>query len=550
MYKIIFLVISTVLMTAKAIAADFYVNTGENVSNGNVRLGDTQYVYGVTNYYVIDGNQVIGSGGIANTSIIYPFSVQTVLAGGTSNDTKLFGYAVQNIYGMANNTLGASQSVMNLHTGGQLAGTTTLNGGILNIYDKTVSIPTLQMSEGVVNVIPENGRINIGTLGGDGQFSLNSNFGKNAQQIINLGTGNGKFGLSIVDSSLETVLPVKINLINKNTDADFYLIGNAVDIGAYQYSLIENDDGWYLERSLNKTDTSIIAKNTYASINNIFYAHFQNLKTRMGEIRHSPDNTGLWIRSFGRRLDLDFHDDSYSKMNIIGFQTGFDVPLRQTMFNQWLFGIDYGFSKSHQTFDRDGDSHGNTNSLGLYSTITTDNDIYLDISATYYWHKQKTTSYLPIKYQVNSQYDVNAYGLSIETGKRWLLKNSYFIEPQLQMKYMRTGNVSYRTSQNTLVKGKDANSTLSRIGFLLGKRLENTEVYLNNSLLHEFDGKSKIFVADYMFNEELSGTFYQIGLGVNSNYNDRWQIYGGISTVIGDDISIPIDFNLGLRYEL
>lgn len=121
MYKIIFLVLSIVFMAVKAIAADLYVNAGEDVSNGNVRFGDTQYVYDVTNYYVIDGNQVIGSGGISNTSIIYPFSVQTVLAGGTSNDTKLFGYAVQNIYGLANGTLGASQSVMNLYAGGQLA---------------------------------------------------------------------------------------------------------------------------------------------------------------------------------------------------------------------------------------------------------------------------------------------------------------------------------------------------------------------------------------------------------------------------------------------
>lgn len=550
MYKIIFLVLSIVFWAVKAIAADLYVNAGENVSNGSVRLGDTQYVYGTTNYYVIDGDQVIGSGGISNSSIIYPFSVQTVLAGGTSNDTKLFGYAVQNIYGTANATLGASQSVMNLYTGGQLAGTTTLTGGILNIYDKTVSIPTLQMSEGVVNVIPENGKLSIGTLGGDGKFIFNSNFGKNAQQIINLGSGNGKYGLSIVDSSSENVLPVKINLIDKNTDADFYLIGNAVDIGAYKYYLIENDDGWYLERSLNKTDTAIIAKNTYASLNNIFYAHFQNLRTRMGEIRNFANNTGFWIRSLGRRLDLDFHDDSYSKTNIIGFQTGFDIPVRQTMFNQWLIGIDYGYSKSHQTYDRDGDGHGNTNSVGLYSTIMTDNEIYLDLSANYYWHKQKTSSYLPIRYQVNSQYDVNAYGVSVEIGKRWLFNNRYFVEPQLQMKYIRTDNVSYRTSQNTSVIGKDANSTLGRVGFLLGKKLENTEVFLSNSLLHEFDGKSKIFVSDYMFNEELSGTFYQIGLGVNSNFNKRWQIYGEISTVIGDDISLPIDFNLGLRCEL
>lgn len=175
------------------------------------------------------------------------------------------------------------------------------------------------MSEGVVNVIPENGKLSIGSLGGDGKISLNSNFGNNAQQIINLGLGKGNYDLSIVDSSPDTVLPVKINLIDNNTDANFYLIGNAVDIGAYQYSLVENDDGWYLERSLNKTDTSIIAKNTYASLNNIFYAHFQNLKTRMGEIRNFAHNTGLWIRSFGRRLDLDYHDDSYSKTKIIGF---------------------------------------------------------------------------------------------------------------------------------------------------------------------------------------------------------------------------------------
>lgn len=553
MYRIIFLVIFMFLMINSATATDSYVNAGETVSNGSVRLGDTQYVYGVTNFYVIDGNQVIGSGGVSNTSIIYPFSVQTVLAGGTSNDTKLFGFAVQDVYGTARNTLSASQGVINLRAGGQLAGTTTLNGGILNIFESGVSIPTLQMSNGIVNLVPESGQVNINTLAGNGQFSLRSNFGKNTQQAIKVNSSNGNYGLSIIDSSPDTILPVRINLIEKNQNnaANFYLNGNAVDVGAYQYTLAENNDGWYLERSLNKTDTSIIAKNTYTSLNSVFYAHFQNLKTRMGEIRSSPKNSGFWIRGLSRKLDLDFQDDTTSKIDIFGFQTGFDIPLKQNVFNRWLVGIDYGYSKAHQKYDRSSDSHGNTNSLGLYSTIIMDNNIYLDLNANYYWHNQKTTSYLPIAYPVKSDYNVNAMGFSIETGKRWVFGDRYFIEPQFQLKYITTDNVTYRTSQNTLVKGKDSDSALGRIGFLLGKKFsEDSEVFINNSLMHEFDGKSKISVADFTFNEELSGTFYQIGIGINSNLDDRWQIYGGVTTLIGDDISMPFDFNIGLRYEL
>lgn len=553
MFRIIFLFIFIILLSAKVDAADLYVQAGETVSNGGVRFGDTQYVYGTTNYYVIDGDQIIGSGGIANTSIIYPFSSQTVLSGGISHNTTLFGYGRQDVYGVANETQAASQAVINLYSGGQLTGTTTLNGGILNIYDRDEMIPVLKMADGTVNILPVNGLLEINALTGDGQFRLQSNFGQNAQPLISFGAASGNFGLAITDSSSETVLPVRIDLIDKNQNmmADFYLIGNAVDVGAYQYLLAENADGWYLERSLNNTDTSIIAKNTYTSLNSVFYAHFQNLNVRMGEIRSAPKKSGLWLRGFGRNLDLTFLDNTSSKINIGGFQTGFDLPISQSLFNLWLMGVDYGFSNSRQKYDRDGSGRGNTNSLGFYSTMITGSGLYFDLSANYYWHKQKIISYLPIQYQVDSKYEINAMGFSVETGKRWMLGDNYFVEPQFQLRYIKTDDISYRTSQNTLVQGKNSNSKLGRIGFMLGKKLsEGSEVFVKNNVLHEMNGKSKISVADYTFHEKLAGTFYQIGVGINGNLNQKWQVYGNISTLLSDDISIPFDFNFGIRYEL
>ena len=44
---------------------------------------------------------------------------------------------------------------------------------------------------------------------------------------------------------------------------------------------------------------------------------------------------------------------------------------------------------------------------------------------------------------------------SAEIGQRFLLQDSWFIEPQLQATYMWLDDVSYRTTYNTLIKGED-----------------------------------------------------------------------------------------------
>ena len=543
-----------------------YVETG-GISRGAVIDGGYQLVEGTAeNSVMYDGSQIVDGGRL---------SEGTVNGGGLSfssggrgenivlNDGGVIAFENSSLAGMTVNggnllvSGGAEISDLSqtggstlLEEGSVVSGTTRLTGGELKVQG-AAEIPDLELAGARVDLVADNqySKLTIGRLNGEGKFYLNSEVAASHSDELEVQNGHGSFGIAMTDRSYEEVFPDKVHIVQDNGgDAEFHLLGGAVDIGAYRYDLHHEGGEWVLERTSQSTDTAVLSRNAYSAVNSVFVAQMETMNNRFDELHYYRDN-GLWIKGGLREMKLHFKDASRSRVNTTTTQIGYDFKLPQQKFDYWLAGVTAGFTDSRQKFDRSGRADGDTMSLGIYSSLMTRNKYFVDVTANYYWHDQKLKSYLPHGADVDGKYKVNGWSLAAETGKRWRLDGGWFAEPHLKMKYISLGNMEHRTSHNTRIKGRGATSLEGRLGASAGYVWDRNEVFVELNLVEEFNGRSKIDVAGVTMKEDISDTMYEIGAGMKFQPAEHLSSYVKVSTLLGDKVEIPVDFNLGVRYE-
>ena len=543
-----------------------YVETG-GISRGAVIDGGYQLVEGTAeNSVMYDGSQIVdggrlsegtvnggglsfSSGGRGENIVLNDGGViafeNSFLAGMTVNGGNLLvsgGAEISDLSQTGGSTL--------LEEGSVVSGTTRLTGGELKVQG-AAEIPDLELAGTRVDLVADNqySKLTIGRLNGEGNFYLNSEVAASHSDELEVQNGHGSFGIAMTDRSYEEVFPDKVHIVQDNGgDAEFHLLGGAVDIGAYRYDLHHEGGEWVLERTSQSTDTAVLSRNAYSAVNSVFVAQMETMNNRFDELHYYRDN-GLWIKGGLREMKLHFKDASRSRVNTTTTQIGYDFKLPQQKFDYWLAGVTAGFTDSRQKFDRSGRADGDTMSLGIYSSLMTRNKYFVDVTANYYWHDQKLKSYLPHGADVDGKYKVNGWSLAAETGKRWRLDGGWFAEPHLKMKYISLGNMEHRTSHNTRIKGRGATSLEGRLGASAGYVWDRSEVFVELNLVEEFNGRSKIDVAGVTMKEDISDTMYEIGAGMKFQPAEHLSSYVKVSTLLGDKVEIPVDFNLGVRYE-
>lgn len=529
-------------------------NSGlQNIENGGLADGTAVWNGGV---------QQISAGGRAVGTLIGYNGLQNVDNDGTADGTAVFQQGIQWIYagGTSRNTKIQNGGIVYLQAGGNLSGQTEFSGGTLNILGSN-AIFDLSLDNSTVNFVRGSSfsSLNIKNLNGRGRFYLNSNLSQNQSDHINIENGDGSFGLVIHDYSMESSLPSEFKIIDEAAGAhdSFYLVGNAVDIGAFHYNLREENGNWVLVRTEQLTDTSLIAKNTFASLSSLFYTHlspvYNHLRTAPGS--SSPKN-GLWVKSLGRRIKFKFKfkDDTGSRINVFGLETGYDRDVWSNGGNILSLGFYGGYTDSRQKHDRSGKGNGNTYSLGLYSAFNTADRYFINIVGSYFWHDQKITSHMPDGTGVISKYDTNSWQASVFAGRRFDFAEGWFIEPSVGADYMMINGLRYRTSFNTLINASDADYLSTEAGVAAGRgfKLDNDaliEAYGRFNLVYDWDGKIAVKVADYKITEKLSSVHYEFGLGLNAALKDDWSAYVEAAAQVGGKVTLPWEINIGLQFD-
>ena len=584
------------------------VYTGGTASKTVINDGALQTVYGIANSSVLSAGGVLNveDGGLAADTQINGgaltihqggTSQNTILASGaenvygTSNATQING-GVQNVYGVANSSVIASggeqrvygdvqstqvnqsgiltvlsggnaqnaqltSGTLNLYSGGTLSGKISAVESVINVYGDN-DIANLELDKSLVTMVKgvDYGTLNIENLNGTGIFNISTDLSANQSDTINVQNGDGEFGLWINDYSMDEA-PDKYKIIDESTVAheNFYLIGGAVDVGAYQYKLVQEGNDWYLENTEKLNDTTYIAKNTYSTLSSLFYAHLSPVYSRIFE-KHKKDRHagGLWTKAIGRRIEQNFKDGTSSQTDVYGGNIGFDHEVLQDDDYQVRLGVYTSYSHSKQEYNHLGKAEGNTQSYGVYSSLTTKENWFVDVLGAYFTHRQSVNSYTPAGDLVTGKYDTYGWQTTLTAGKRFEFDNDWYLEPHVGVGYMWVNGVRYRTNFNTLIEGSSQDNVKGSVGVNGGKVYQlsekaKMEVFGKFSLIHDWKSESKVWVADYLMEEDMSSLHYKLGAGVKGSWNENQSAFVEISTHLGSNLDIPYEITLGYQYE-
>lgn len=519
---------------------DIYLAAGATNDSAIVSSG-TFDVYGTDSHSVLNGGlQNIWSGGAANNTTVNAGGVQRVYSGGT-----------------ANNTTVNKNGLLALYSGGILGGQTTVNNGILSVFGNN-NIDSLTMDNSYVSlpkVTSDYTVLSVGELNGSGVFGISSNLAAGNADKINIQSGSGNFGLIIYDYSADDILPQRFDIVNEAAAAadDFYLVGGAADVGALRYVLQHDGENWSLVRTSNVTDSAVLAKNTYASLASLFYAHLTPIYNRLRVLRGTDERQNdFWIKGFGRQIKFDYDDESRSEIEVYGTEAGYDREIWAGRGQKMLLGFYSGISSSQQEYDRRGSGNGDTQSLGIYSSWRTVGRWFADVVATYFYHRQKINSYTPAGTTVAGKYSTDAWQVSLLAGRRLMLPNGWFAEPAVEVNYMHIDGADYRTNFDTPVEAAGLDYAGIGAGVVLGKNWDfdddgEMSVYGKLGLKHDWSGQAEVEVAGYGFKEKMDATRFEIGGGTSISLNKDSLLYLDAATSFGDGVSIPWEISGGIQ---
>ena len=151
----------------------------------------------------------------------------------------------------------------------------------------------------------------------------------------------------------------------------------------------------------------------------------------------------------------------------------------------------------------------------------------------------------------DAEYDANGYSFSAEFRKRIQQGNGLWIEPQVQLTYGTVDSAEYKIGTKTVEVG-DMNSLIGRVGFRIGQDIEKGNVYARVSYLYDFEGETQNAfrndTARRIFNEDLGGGWWEVGVGANINLSKATYVYADVEKTFGGEVDTNWQWNLGVRY--
>ena len=312
------------------------------------------------------------------------------------------------------------------------------------------------------------------------------------------------------------------------------------------------DTEWYLtklEKTVNEDSRPLLVggDNVYG-----MYRHsLDTLRQRRGNLRQrnkKDDADGIWVRDRGGRMTGDGLD---SKYNI--FQLGYEYSVNPGSV-YGLFGERGIASPDYKT----GTGKEHTFAGGLYGTWFGSHGSYTDVVAKFGRDDSHISTFGP--YPDSADYRTDEQSLSIEYGKTIYRgkKREFFIEPQVQLVFGHLNDVSYTTARKTHVERDPFNSTIGRLGIVLGKTHDQGrhpfDYYLKASVLHEFGDSQDVHMQSANGETldtslDYGETWYEAGFGGTYRLSSAASLYADVERSFSSNITTKWQVNAGLTWQ-
>lgn len=320
-----------------------------------------------------------------------------------------------------------------------------------------------------------------------------------------------------------------------------------------------NGNDWYfVDYAENPTDNIKIPVVAASAVHGDLLSHrnIDTLNQRLGELRdYSDTEDGVWFRMKSGETESDKYGHYNYRWNF--YQLGYDRTVADNQNGKWHIGGAF-----HSTMG-DVDYHhgdGDMRSYGgsLYAGWAGSKGHYMDYVLSYSHYNNKYDIYHDGMKAANADYSDHAWMVSAEYGRKFNMGGQWFIEPQSQLVYGKSGGSDYTLSNGVKVHSDGEDSLIGRLGFRLGRSFatlkgqEPNQIYLKFNALHEFSGDwdMALWGTDASYYQHCDGgdTWYTFGLGGKISLTDDTVFYGDVEKSFGGDVTTKWQFNAGLRF--
>ncbi|MDT3228204.1 autotransporter outer membrane beta-barrel domain-containing protein [Pseudomonas sp. rhizo25] len=404
-------------------------------------------------------------------------------------------------------------------------------------------------------------KLDVDNLSGNGTFVMSVDFATLTGDFLNVtGTSSGDHQLLITSTGADPLSEDRLHVVHtEDGGAKFSLVGERVDVGTYSYSLVDDNEGkdWLLDpgsKVISPSTNSVLALANAAP--SVLYGEMTNLRTRMGELRHSDgQSTGLWSRAYGNKFEVNNSDKGMQyNQTQRGFTLGADVPLTGGD-GQWLAGFMAGHSTSDLDLSRGSKATVDSYYVGGYATwLDAESGLYFDGVLKFNRLHNESDVAMSDGKKAKGNYTQNAVTASAEVGRNIKLDDGYFVEPYGQLATAIIQRQSYELDNGLQAEGARTASVVGKLGVTAGRdiQLDSGSVlqpYLRTAVAHEFNQSNKVSVNGNSFNNDLSGSRVEMAAGIAMAVSKNWKVHADVERSMGKSIDQPWGVNVGLRYD-
>lgn len=299
---------------------------------------------------------------------------------------------------------------------------------------------------------------------------------------------------------------------------------------------------------------SNLTYNTRANAINNYYRwrdEYNNLQKRLGDLRMSTEENGLWARTFHGKEESGKYglNNQYN-----AFQIGYDKQLLQDDGSKWFVGAAVTSYDGKTNYAKQGKADNNSIGLALYGSYLGEKGHYFDVVARHSRLKSELTSYAAgTGNKITGDYHNWGSSLSMEYGRRISMKHDFYLQPEAELTYGTTSSASYSLSDGSRVKQDGISSLTARAGLTVGKKFKNSNIFASISAVHDFGDDNVFSITDkygktYKDISNLKDSWYELSVGGNVKVNNNTYIYADLEKTFGGDIQTKWRYNFGVRY--
>ena len=281
-------------------------------------------------------------------------------------------------------------------------------------------------------------------------------------------------------------------------------------------------------------------------------AEANDLMKRMGDLRLSPESTGIWTRVY-RGKSSSNKDNANFNMNYSTIQVGYDKQVSK----EWRVGVAGSYMSGSSSY-ANGSGQNKEGNLGIYGTWTGQSGQYVDLIAKVGRLQNEYSVYNEYGHYVKGDFSTWGGSVSAEYGRRFVKKGGIFFEPQVEMIYSHLNGVNYTgdtdyVGQKMHVRQSAMDSLIGRLGLGFGQETSRSTWFTKVSLYHEFSGALGTDYSDgtsgwKSTHQESKDTWIGLLLGGTVKVSDKCNVYGNFEKTFAGDVKTDWRVDAGVRW--